>query len=134
MGLEDYLLTSVLRGVIAQRLVRCLCQHCRQPYQPTRPFLKRTGLAALEAPPATLYRPAGCPACNQTGYRGRTAIAELLVFGEQMHPFVLGRADVKKLNAEARASGMVDLRTDGLTKAAAGITSVDEVLRVTGLA
>ena len=134
MGLADYLLTSVLRGVIAQRLVRCLCPACRQPYEPSQAFLERSGLAALAAPPTVLYKPAGCPACNHTGYRGRTAIAELLEFGEDLHPLVLGRADVKALNAAARARGMVDLRTDGLRKAAAGITSVDEVLRVTGLA
>ena len=134
MGLEDYLLTSVLRGVMAQRLVRCLCQACRQPYEPSQAYLERSGLSALAAPPATLYRPAGCSACNHTGYRGRTAIAELLMFGERMHPLVLGRADVKALNAEARASGMVAIRTDGLRKAASGITSVDEVLRVTGAA
>jgi general secretion pathway protein E len=134
MGLEDYLLTSVLRAVMAQRLVRCLCPACREPYVPSAAFLERSGLAALAAPPSTLYKPVGCPDCNDTGYRGRTAIAELLVFGEAMHPLVLGRADVKALNAAARAGGMVDLRSDGLRKVASGVTSVDEVLRVTGLA
>jgi general secretion pathway protein E len=82
----------------------------------------------------TLFQPGGCAACGGTGYRGRTAIAELLVFDEKLSRCVVSRADASTLIAEARAGGMVDLHSDGLAKAAAGITSLDEVMRVTGTA
>jgi general secretion pathway protein E len=132
MGLEDYLLASVLRGVIAQRLVRRLCGACRQPYAPSPQLIERSGLAALVDGGVTLHRAAGCDACDGTGYRGRTAIAELLVLDRQLYPLILARADGPTLRAAGRAGGMVDLRTDGLKKAIAGITSLEEVLRVTG--
>jgi general secretion pathway protein E len=79
-----------------------------------------------------LYRPSGCEACGGSGYRGRTAIAELLVFDERLSRCVIAGADGGALIAEAQAGGFVDLHSDGLAKAAAGITSLDEVLRVTG--
>jgi general secretion pathway protein E len=132
MGLEDYLLASVLRGVLAQRLVRCLCRLCREAYVPARVMIERFGLAELAGGPPQLHRPVGCPACNGTGYRGRTAIAELLVIDERLQPLILGRADTPALMAAARALGMVELQQDGLRKALAGITSLEEVLRVTG--
>jgi len=134
MGLEDYLLASVLKGVVAQRLVRMLCRACRAPFDAPQDLLERAGLAALAPGRATLYRAAGCEACGHTGYRGRTAIAEFLPLDERLYPLVLARADARALAREARAAGMVDLRTDGLAKALAGTTSLEEVLRVTGAA
>jgi len=134
MGLEDYLLASVLKGVVAQRLVRTLCRACRAPYDPPPDLVERSGLAALAQGAAALYRAAGCEACGFTGYRGRTAIAEFLPIDERIYPLILARADAQALAREARASGMVDLRTDGLRKALAGTTSLEEVLRVTGAA
>jgi len=130
MGLEDYLVAAVLKGVLAQRLVRRLCPACREPYEPEPGLLDRPQLAALAG--ATLYRPVGCEACTGTGYHGRTAIGELLLFDEGLARLVLGRADPAEIAAAARAGGMVDLRGDGLLKVAAGETSLDEVLRVTG--
>jgi general secretion pathway protein E len=134
MGLEDYLLASVLRGVVAQRLVRCLCRSCREPYAPPPNLADRPGLAALDGADVVLHRAVGCAACNGTGYRGRTAITELLVLDERLYPLIVAHADAQSLQAEARAGGMTDLRTDGLKKAMAGITSLEEVLRVTGMA
>jgi general secretion pathway protein E len=113
MGLEDYLVAAVLKGVIAQRLVRCLCPQCRD----------RDG---------EYWRAVGCEACAGIGYRGRTAIAELLAFDETMARLVIARAGIEELRAAALAGGMVDLKSDGLAKARAGMTSLDEVLRVTG--
>jgi len=113
MGLEDYLVAAVLKGVVAQRLVRCLCPACREKHGDT-------------------YRAAGCEACAGTGYRGRTAIAELLTFDDTFSRLVVARAGAEELRAAALAGGMVDLRSDGVAKAEAGITSLDEVLRVTG--
>ena len=114
MGLEDYLVAAVLKGVVAQRLVRCLCPACRE---------KRGGT----------WRAVGCGACAGTGYRGRTAIAELLTFDETFARLVIARAGADELREAALAGGMVDLRGDGFAKAEAGITSIDEVLRVIGV-
>jgi general secretion pathway protein E len=114
MGLEDYLVAAVLKGVVAQRLVRSLCQHCRE----------RDG---------EYWRAVGCEACAGTGYRGRSAIAELLVFDEALARLVVARAGVDELRGAALAGGMVELRSDGIAKAKAGVTSLDEVLRVTGV-
>jgi general secretion pathway protein E len=131
MGIEDYLLAAVLKGVVAQRLVRCLCQACREPYEPEAALVQQ--LAAVCAGQASFYRAFGCPECAGTGYRGRTAIAELLVFDEPLRQAVLARADVEHLRAMAHRGGMIELRSDGLGKVAAGITSLEEVLRVTGM-
>ena len=134
MGLEDYLVAAVLKGVLAQRLVRCLCRACRQPQRPELALLEYKQLAAFAGDDLMLYTPGGCAACGGTGYHGRTAIAELLVFDEQLSRCVVSQTGAATLLAEARAGGMVDLHSDGLGKAAAGITSLDEVLRVTGTA
>jgi general secretion pathway protein E len=139
MGLEDYLLASVLRGVLAQRLVRRLCLACREPYEPMPELAARAGLAAL-APDGSggrpvLYRAVGCSACSGTGYHGRTAIAELLVLDETMHRLVLGRSDAASLRrAAVESAGMEEMRRDGLRKALAGVTSFEEVMRVAGAA
>ena len=94
------------------------------------PAGERPQLAGLAD--AMFYRPVGCEACAGTGYRGRTAIAELLVFDERLARLVVARADAASCSPRRAPAGMVDLHSDGLAKAAAGITSLDEVLRVTG--
>jgi general secretion pathway protein E len=127
MGLEDYLIAAVLRGVVAQRLVRTLCRACREPCEAP------AHLAALVGG-APLYRAVGCAHCNGTGYRGRTAIAELLTVDERLHPLIVGRADMPALAAAAHTAGMIGLRQDGIDKAIAGITTLEEVLRVAGAA
>jgi general secretion pathway protein E len=132
MGLEPYLLASVLKGVAAQRLVRTLCRACRAPYAPPAELVESSGLAALAPRAVTLYRAAGCAQCGFTGYRGRTAIAELMPLGEELYPLILARADARAFAREARAAGMIDLKSDGLTKALAGVTSLEEAMRVTG--
>ena len=132
MGLEPYLLTSVLRGVLGQRLVRTLCTACREPYPPLPELVARAGLAELTDGPPRLYRAPGCTACGGTGYHGRTVIAELLVPDERVHRVALGAGDAPALRAAAIAAGMRDMRADGFRKALAGITSLEEVLRVTG--
>src|SRR3954447_4457786 len=132
MGLEAYLIAAVLKGVMAQRLVRCLCPACREPYRAEPELLRQPRLAALANGELTLYRPRGCDACGGTGYRGRTAIAELLLFDERVSRCVIAAADAGALFAEPHAGGFLDLHSDGLAKATAGITSLEEVLRVTG--
>jgi general secretion pathway protein E len=131
MGIEDYLLTSTINLVLGQRLVRCLCPHCRAPYGVSADFAERIGLAGLDAPAdATLYRPVGCIACSGTGYRGRTMILELLRMTDVLRPLVLHHAEARALQAAAVAEGMQTMYVHGLRKALAGITSVEEVVRV----
>ncbi len=135
MGVEDYLLASALRGILGQRLVRCLCPACREPYRPPPELARSTGLDRL-APAAelTLYRSRGCPACGGTGYHGRTVIAELMVLTDSLRRLILARPDAGALAAAAREEGMVEMRRDGLAKALAGVTTLEEVLRASGLA
>ncbi len=132
MGLEDYLLTSTLNGVIAQRLVRSLCPHCREADAAPPALAERLGLARLACNGTpTLYRAVGCDKCRGTGYRGRTSIAEVLVMNDALRQAVLQNADAAKLNALAREAGMESMQTHGFRKALAGETTIDEVLRVT---
>ena len=131
MGIEDYLLTSTINAVLAQRLVRRLCD-CRAAYRPPAALYERLGLNDFAAGDATcLYRPLGCEACGGTGYRGRTMILELMTMTEALNPLVLGHADARQIQAEAVRGGMQTMYAHGIRKALAGITTLEEVLRVT---
>jgi len=132
MGVEDYLLTSTVIAILAQRLVRRLCPHCREAYKPSTVLSERWRLAERsggEEP--RLYRAVGCPQCGGTGYQGRTAIGELLQMSDAVRDLVLSRTDAGRIAAQARKEGMISLFDDGLGKALSGVTSVEEVLRVT---
>lgn len=131
MGVESYLITSTVNGVLAQRLVRCLCPHCRAPQQPDEGLLQRTGLGRFLQPGAPIYQAVGCEACRGSGYQGRTGIHELFVIDEELRSAILRGSDASSLHALAIKKGMYTLYDDGLRKVAAGITSLDEVLRVT---
>jgi general secretion pathway protein E len=132
MGVQDYLVTSAVNAVQAQRLVRTLCHACRQLCEPVEDPEKRARLDEL-APEgkATIYEAVGCEQCEGTGYSGRTTILEILEMTDSMRELVLQRPDATKIAAAAVAEGMVPMRQDGLKKIVAGITTVDEVLRVT---
>jgi len=132
MQVDDYLLTSTIDGVLAQRLVRTLCPQCRVPYQPPEALVHELGLDRLSSErPLTLYRAGGCTACDNTGYRGRTTILELMVMSEALRRAVIARQDADTLRQLAQQEGMIDMRSDGLRKALAGLTSLEEVERVT---
>jgi general secretion pathway protein E len=132
MGVERYLITSSVNGVLAQRLVRTLCSRCKTPVELAPDYLQQTGLGRfMPAGSHTAYRAEGCEACMQTGYAGRTGIHELFVLDDEMHRVIMGGADATLLHAAARRQGMVTLYEDGLRKVAAGATSMEEVLRVT---
>ena len=131
MGLERYLITSSVNGVLAQRLVRRLCTACKAPVDLDESVLERSGLKRFMGGSTRVYNPVGCPACRQTGYSGRTGIHELFVLGESMHQAIISGADATALHETARKSGMFTLYEDGLRKVAAGETSLEEVLRVT---
>jgi general secretion pathway protein E len=132
MGVEDYLLTSTLNAVIGQRLVRILCPHCKESYQPLPKLVRELKLAPLAAGgPIRLFRPVGCARCAGTGYHGRLAIQELLTMNDDIRKLVLGHADAGKIQDAAICHGMRTIYGDGLHKAMQGITHVEEVIRVT---
>ncbi|KAF0810464.1 general secretion pathway protein E [Alcanivorax sp. S71-1-4] len=128
MGIEPFLLSSSLLGVMAQRLVRVLCSECREPYQATPSELALMGRPEGEA--LTLYRPKGCDHCNQSGYRGRTGIYELVVVDDDMREMIHERASEQALERHARKR-TPGIRDDGWRKVMAGESTIEEVLRVT---
>ena len=132
MGVQDYLLTSAVIGIQAQRLVRTLCPDCREAYSPIDEVVSRWGLDRFtDGKAVTLHRPVGCDACGGTGYTGRLAIVEILRMTDPIRELVLKRCDVGDIARLAREQGMVAMRDDGLAKAVAGLTTIEEVLRVT---
>jgi general secretion pathway protein E len=131
MGVEPYLITSAVNGVLAQRLLRTLCGHCKQAYEPGPEVRSSTGLARFCAATQPIYRAVGCEHCRQSGYRGRTGIHELLVLDEPMRRAIIDGRDANILNSIAAHSGMLSLHEDGLRKVAAGHTTLDELARVT---
>jgi type II secretion system protein E len=128
MGAEPYLLASVLDGVLAQRLVRQICAQCAAPYDPDPADL--LGIGVLEPPTVQLYRGKGCTACRGTGYKGRTGIYELFTIDEELRRLIMTKAPAGELRRYALDKGMVTLREDGWAKVCAGITTVEEILRV----
>jgi len=132
MGVEDYLVTATLNGVAAQRLVRRLCPECRESFEIAPDLARELGLDRHGAGPGTvIYRPRGCPACSQTGYRGRLSILETLVLDDDLRRAILQRADSRTLHRQAVAGGLRTLYDDGMAKVLAGLTSIEEVLRAT---
>ncbi|AGA33585.1 General secretion pathway protein E [Thioalkalivibrio nitratireducens DSM 14787] len=132
MGVEEYLLTSTVNGILAQRLVRRLCPDCREPVHLVPELVAETGLERF-APPEGLqvYQAVGCPACAHTGFRGRLAITEFLVMSDPIRSLVMRQAPAGDIAKQAREEGMRTLYEDGLTKVARGLTTLDEILRVT---
>lgn len=128
MGIEPFLLSSSLLGVLAQRLVRSLCDNCREAYTPSA-----AELALFEGMdvPQSLYRPTGCILCGNSGYRGRTGIYELLKVDDGMRHLVHDHASEQDLRLHALRHGMRGLRQDGMCLVAEGVTSLEELLRVT---
>ena len=127
MGVEDYLLTSTINGVAAQRLVRTLCPHCREAYEPPVELIEKLQLGHV----TTLWRAVGCERCSRTGFKGRSSIVEVLPLNNEMRREILKENDSEALQRIAVASGMQTMRAHGLRKAAAGQTTIEEVLRAT---
>jgi len=125
MGVEPFLLGSVLAGVLAQRLVRRLCVECRTPYETDHAMRKALGIDARQ-----LWHAVGCPACHGTGYAGRVAVFDFLPVDEAIARLILQGADAPTIEAVARAQGHRGLTADGFAKAAQGLTTVEDVLRV----
>ena len=132
MGIEDYLLTSTVVGILAQRLVRSLCAHCRKPYKALPEVVGQMGLGRFAGPgEVTLYHPVGCEHCSGTGYHGRLGIMEMMPMTDRVRSLVMRHANSTDLRAAAVEEGMESMFENGLRKAVAGVTTVEEVLRVT---
>jgi general secretion pathway protein E len=122
MGVENYLITSSVVGVLAQRLVRTICAHCK---------VSAGSALSPEGRQVESFRGAGCPECSGTGYRGRKGIFELMELNEEMRGLIMKDSDAGVLTEAARRHGMRSLREDGWLKIARGMTTVEEVMRVT---
>jgi len=132
MGVEDYLLTSTVNGIVGQRLVRVLCPFCRESYEALPEMVEEMQLRRYtDANPITLYRPVGCEQCADIGYRGRMAILEFLIMTDPLRALVLKHADAGDIEEQARTGGMLTMYEDGVRKALQGRTTLEEVLRVT---
>ncbi|MCY4262177.1 MAG: type II secretion system ATPase GspE [Candidatus Dadabacteria bacterium] len=131
MGVEPFLIASTLSAVIAQRLIRVLCVRCREQYVPIDEELARIGLARDACPEGKIYRVGECAECMETGFSGRIAIFEILLIDDRLKNTILTHPDSATLKDHALQNGLVTLRMDGADKVAKGVTSIDEVLRVT---
>jgi type IV pilus assembly protein PilB len=128
MDIDPFLISSSVVGIVAQRLLRGLCEKCKQPEKLDPRAAERLGIPGS----AELWRGAGCKSCNQSGHRGRIPVFEVLALDDEMRALVAQRAPFEQLGAMARRRGMTTLRDDALAKARRGLTSLDEVSRVTG--
>jgi general secretion pathway protein E len=131
MGIEDYLLTSTLIGILAQRLVRVTCPSCQEEFTCDDSLLKQLGVPPQEASRVKMVKPRGCADCGFTGYRGRTGIFEFLRVTDEIRALILQRKDSQVLKELARQRGMRTLRQDGWLRVKEGVTTVQELLRVT---
>ena len=131
MGVERFLITAAVNGVLAQRLLRKLCTACKRPAQLDAEQLARLGMTGEASEEAEVYEAVGCEQCKGTGYSGRSAIHELFVLDDEIQRAILDGSDANQLREVARAKGMATLYEDGMRKVLAGQTSIDEVLRVT---
>ncbi len=131
MGVEPFLVSSSLIGIMAQRLVRRLCPACKEAYEPTDSELAELRLDRAKLPNGVAYRERGCSACLNTGFQGRLAIVELMTVDEEMREMILQQAHAGTLRKAARKRGMLTLREEGGLKVAKGETSIAEVLRIT---
>ena len=132
MGVEDYLLTSTVNGVVAQRLVRTLCGHCREPRPVLPEMVEQLQLGRFtKSDPITLYQATGCEHCNGSGYLGRTGLLEILELSDPVRRLILRRAESHEIKRAAAEAGMRTMYQDGMYKILAGTTTLEEVLRVT---
>lgn len=130
MGIEPFLIASSVELVVAQRLVRRLCQACKQVYSPNVELLKRLGLSESQATEITFYKPIGCSQCTNSGYKGRLAIFEMMEMSNEIAKLTMARSDTRKIIDQAKKEGMTLLIDDGIEKIKTGETSIEEVLAV----
>jgi type IV pilus assembly protein PilB len=129
MGIEPFLTASALSGVLAQRLVRRLCPKCKEPAEPKEAALRMLNLRT--GPRNPIFQPRGCPYCDRRGYKGRLAIYELLLVNDEIRALTIDRASASRVRTAAIENGMRTLRQDGIAKVLQGLTTLEEVIRVT---
>ncbi len=127
MGIEPFLIASSITGIVAQRLIRKICDQCRKPFSPPAELLKTLGIP----PTGRFFRGEGCPHCKNTGYHGRIGLYELIEMTDTIRGLIVSKAPSSVMRTAAAREGSISLRQEGLRKAAAGITTLEEVLRVT---
>jgi type IV pilus assembly protein PilB len=133
MGVDPFLLPASLLAVLAQRLARSICPNCKEEVKDPASILEQLKIQPPEGGPVRLWRGAGCAACNRTGYKGRVALFELMNVDERFHDPILRRAGAPEYLRLGREQGMRTMFEDGLLKAAQGVTTLEELLRVTRL-
>jgi len=129
MGVEPFLVSSSIFGVLAQRLVRTICKDCKEDYAPSKETLQEIGL--LKGSRIKFYRGKGCPKCMNTGYKGRIGIFELMLMDNNIRNLTIAKASQEEIKKKACSQGMITLREDGIKKVRQGLTTVEEMLRVT---
>jgi type IV pilus assembly protein PilB len=130
IGVEPYVIASATIGVVAQRLVRRLCSACRRQYTPTSETLRALNISDADAANIPFYRPVGCDACHQTGYKGRIGIYEVMKISDRLRRMIAQKASEDAIREVAQSTGMLTLGDDALAKVKAGVTTADELLRV----
>lgn len=131
MGIEPFLVSSSVLAILAQRLVRVICSDCKEAYKPDQASLESIGLSPDDLPDGKVYRGVGCPSCLQTGYKGRRGIFEFMFLHDDVKSLILRSADANALRRKAIENGMTTIRQDGAQKVINGVTSIEEVFRVT---
>ena len=131
LGLEPFLITATIEGIVAQRLVRKVCQRCKQPYTPSEEELMQLQLLPEDLEGRQLYRGTGCDYCNQSGYKGRMGLFEIMVFDDDIRELIMQSASTQVIRNESRKRGMRSLRQSGLLALYDGLTTIDEVVRET---
>jgi type IV pilus assembly protein PilB len=131
MGVEPFLVASSVILIIAQRLVRRICPECKKEEKASSSVLVDLGFSPQEAESIVFYKGSGCPNCNNTGYRGRIALYEVLSVDDEIRGLILEGASATEIKKKAVACGMKTLRLSGLTKLKEGVTTIEEILRTT---
>ena len=131
MGIESFLVTSSVVAILAQRLVRVICSNCKEEYVPNEESLRNIGIAPEMLAGKKLYRGRGCPTCLNTGYHGRLGIFELMFLDDTIQSLILKSSDSNVIKHKAIEHGMITLRQDGAQKVMNGITTIEEIFRVT---
>jgi type II secretory ATPase GspE/PulE/Tfp pilus assembly ATPase PilB-like protein len=131
IGVQPFLVSSAVRAIMAQRLVRKLCQKCKEPYELTEAEIESLGLDATQLAEATVMKGRGCEACKNLGYKGRMGIFEIFQIDDEVRHMINEKASTIDLRKRAREMGMRTLREDGIRKVLAGMTSAEEVIGVT---
>ena len=130
IGIEPYVIASATIGVVAQRLVRRLCEHCRRQYTPSPETLRALNISEADAANIPFYRPVGCDGCHQTGYKGRIGIYEVMKISDRMRRLISQKGSEDAIRELAQSTGMLSLGDDALAKVKAGVTTAEELLRV----